>query len=341
LQVVREWAFYDNEYRKEGGRVLVNPILAQRTRLSRWKNTQVWFSKLSKQWQLLVMSIPLLMLIFVFNYFPLWGWIMAFQNYKINKGIFGSKFVGFDNFHSLFADGQFYLVLRNTLSMGFLNLIFGFVGAIVLALLLNEVRLTFFKRTIQTITYIPHFVSWVVIANIVVLFLSPDEGTLNVVLEKLGLINEPIYFMAKGQWFWFIHTLASLWKELGWSTIIYLAVLAGVNQEQYEAADVDGAGRFQKMWHISIPGMMPTAIILLTMSLGWIIQSGYESQFLLGNSMVVDYSEVLDLYALRYSFQIGDYSYGVAISMFKSLVSILMVFGVSYLSRKSGYGRIL
>ncbi|QGQ94984.1 hypothetical protein EHS13_08860 [Paenibacillus psychroresistens] len=138
--------------------------MVQRAQLSRWRKTQVWFSKLSKQWQLLVMSIPLLMLIFVFNYFPLWGWIMAFQNYKVNKGIFGSKFVGFDNFRTLFADEQFYLVLRNTLSMGFLNLIFGFIGAIVLALLLNEVRLTFFKRTIQTITYIPHFVSWVVIA---------------------------------------------------------------------------------------------------------------------------------------------------------------------------------
>ncbi len=298
-------------------------------------------AKLIEQRQLLIMTLPLVALAIVFHYLPLYGWLMAFQDFKIVKGISGSEFIGFDHFAELFRDPKFYLVLRNTLVMGFLNLITGFVGAITLAILLNEVRKTMFKRTIQTITYIPHFVSWVVIANIVTLLLSPDGGVVNELLLKLDVIDKSIYFMAKEKWFWFIHTAASLWKELGWSTIIYLAVLAGVNPELYEASDVDGAGRFRKMWHISVPSLMPTAFILLTLSLGWIIQSGYESQFLLGNSITIDYSEVLDLYALRYSFQIGDYAYGTAISIFKSLVSILMVFSVAWLAKKSGYGKIL
>jgi len=302
---------------------------------------QQWIAKLREQHQLLIMTVPLVILAIVFHYLPLWGWIMAFQDFKIAKGISGSSFIGIEKFQMLFQDEKFYNVLRNTLAMGVFSLIAGFVGAITLAILLNEVRFTIFKRTIQTITYIPHFVSWVVIANIVSVVLSPDGGTLNVLLMKIGAISEPIYFMAKDTWFWFIHTAVSFWKELGWNTIIYLAVLTGINPELYEAADVDGAGRFHKMWHISVPSLMPTAFILLTLSLGWIIQSGYESQFLLGNSITIDYSEVLDLYAMRYSFSIGDYAYGTAISIFKSVVSILMVFSVTYIAKKSGYGRIL
>ncbi len=300
-----------------------------------------WLTKLREQRQLLIMTLPLIVLAVIFNYLPLWGWILAFQDYKIAKGITGSEFIGFDKFAMLFQDDKFYMVLRNTLAMGLLSLITGFVGAITLAILLNEVRFTLFKRTIQTITYIPHFVSWVVIANIVSVLLSPDGGTINILLMKLGAIGEPIYFMAKDTWFWLIHTAVGFWKELGWNTIIYLAVLAGVNPELYEAAEVDGAGRFRKMWHISVPSLMPTAFILLTLSLGWIIQGGYESQFLLGNSITIDYSEVLDLYAMRYSFSIGDYGYGTAISIFKSVVSIVMVFSVSFIAKKSGYGKIL
>lgn len=301
---------------------------------------RILFKKLYLQRYLLIMSIPSVILVFVFSYMPLWGWIMAFQKYKLGKGVWTSPFVGFDNFKELFLDNQFYIVLRNTLAMSGLSLVTGFIGAIVLALLLNEVGSTFFKRTVQTITYIPHFVSWVVIANIVIIFLSPDGGLVNVLLMNLGIIHEPIYFMAKPELFWFIHTTASLWKELGWSTIIYLAVLSSLNPEHYEAAEVDGANRFQKMWNISIPGIMPTAILLLMMSLGWIIQSGYESQMLLGNPIVIDQSEVLDLYALRYSTQIGDFSYGVAISMFKSIVSIMLVFCVNYLAKRTDQSRL-
>lgn len=295
---------------------------------------------IASQHQLLIMSIPFVLIVILFSYVPLWGWIMAFQKYTLGKGILHSPFVGLENFKLLFKDQQFYHVLRNTLVMGVLNLIVSFVGAIALALLLNEVRARFFKRTIQTITYIPHFVSWVVIANIVTQLLSPDGGTLNQILVQVGILNDPYYFMSNPKLFWLIHTIANLWKEVGWNTIIYLAILGGLNPEHYEAAEVDGASRWAKMRYISIPGLMPTAILLLIISVGWIIQSGYESQFLLGNAMTIDYSEVLDLYALRYSQQLGDYSYGVAISMFKSVVSVLMVLGVNYLARKTNQSRL-
>jgi putative aldouronate transport system permease protein len=292
------------------------------------------------QHQLLIMSIPFVLIVILFSYVPLWGWLMAFQKYQLGKGVLDSPFIGFANFKMLFQDDQFYSSLRNTVVMGMLNLIVSFVSAIGLALLLNEVRSSLFKRSVQTITYIPHFVSWVVIANIVNQLLSPDGGTLNELLVRIGILNEPYYFMSHPHLFWTIHTLANLWKEVGWNTIIYLAILGGLNPEHYEAAEVDGASRWQKMRYISIPGLMPTATLLLIMSAGWVIQSGYESQFLLGNSMTIDYSEVLDLYALRYSQQLGDYSYGAAISIFKGVVSVLIVFGVNYLARRSNQSRL-
>ncbi|MFD0961447.1 ABC transporter permease [Paenibacillus chungangensis] len=297
--------------------------------------------KLVSQYQLMLMSVPFIAVLIVFSFFPLWGWIMGFQDYAIPKGIAGSPFVGLEQFAKLFSDDWFYIVLRNTLAMSLMSLVASFVCAIGLALLLNEVRVALFKRTVQTITYIPHFVSWVVIANIVTYVLSPDGGPLNELLISLGWLDEGIYFMSKEHWFWGIHTLASLWKELGWSTIIYLAVLTGINPELYEAADVDGGGRFRKMLHISLPGLMPTAVMLLILAVGYLISTGFESQMLLGNSLVMEYSQVLDLYALEYSLEIGDYSYGVAISMFKSVVSITLVLLVNAWARRLGQSHIL
>lgn len=296
--------------------------------------------KLASQYQLLLMSVPFVLLVILFSYVPLWGWIMAFQKYSAAKGVTGSPFVGLDNFRYLFADPRFYNVLRNTLVMSFMSLIFGFIGAILLALFLNEIRSTLFKRVIQTVMYIPHFVSIVVIANIVTTVLSPDGGVLNNILMKLGWITDPIYFLGKGEWFWVIHTIVGVWKELGWSTIIYLAVLVGLNPELYEAAEVDGANRFQRMWHISIPGLMPTAVIMLILSVGTLISSGYESQYLLGNALVIDYSEVLDLYAIDLSFASGQYSVGIALGMFKTLISIFLVVTVNNISKRLGQSRL-
>lgn len=295
---------------------------------------------MKSQYQLMLMSIPFVCLLILFSYGPLWGWIVAFQKYLPGKGIFGSDFVGWSNFERLFGDERFFLTLRNTLAMSLMGLVSGFFGAIGLALLLNEVRVRWFKRTIQTVTYIPHFVSMVVIANIILTFLSPDGGAVNDLLMWLGLIDRPIYFMGEGRLYWIINTLTGLWKELGWSTIIYLAVLTGLNQETYEAAEVDGAGRFRKMISISLPGIMPTALMLLMLNLGSLINTGYELQMLLGNPLIMDYSEVLDLYALNRTLGAGQYGVGVALSIFKSFISLVLIFTANSLAKKFGQARL-
>ncbi|WP_438446103.1 ABC transporter permease [Gorillibacterium sp. sgz5001074] len=278
-----------------------------------------------RQKYLYLMSVPFVIWLIVFSYVPLWGWLMAFQTYKPGRGILDQRWVGLNNFRELFTDDRFYLVLRNTLGMSVMGLVAGFTIPILFALLLNEIRGSFFKRSIQTISYLPHFVSWVVVAGLVTKMLSMDGGALNQLLMALHLIDEPVQFLAKGTWFWGIVTASDVWKETGWNSIIYLAAMAGIDPEMYEAATVDGAGRFKRMWHITLPGIRPTFMVLLILSIGNLISIGFEKQFLLGNKLVIDYSEVLDLYALNYGINLSRYSYGTAIGIFNSVVSIILV----------------
>ncbi|WP_082588250.1 ABC transporter permease [Paenibacillus sp. Soil724D2] len=280
------------------------------------------------------MSLPFIIWLLIFNYVPLWGWLMAFQNYKPGKNILQQKWVGLSNFHELFADERFYLVLRNTLAMSIMGLIVGFTVPIIFALLINELRGQLFKRTIQTVSYLPHFVSWVVVAGLVSKMLSTDGGAVNQLLMMLHITDYPIQFMAKPTWFWGIVTSADMWKETGWNSIIYLAAMAGISPELYEAATVDGAGRFRRMWYITLPGIRPTFMVLLILSIGNLISIGFEKQFLLGNPLVNDYSEVLDIYALKYGIQMSRYSYGTAIGMFNSVVSIFLVFTANAIYKK-------
>ncbi|MDQ0112697.1 ABC transporter permease [Paenibacillus harenae] len=288
------------------------------------KRSSVWKRALQQRY-LYLMSLPFVIWVIVFAYVPVWGWITAFQNYKPKNSFLDQKWVGLDNFVELFGDERFYLVLRNTLAMSSMGLIVGFTIPVIFALLLNEMKGQFFKRSIQTISYLPHFVSWVVVAGLVSKMLSTDGGAINQLLMSLHLIEEPIQFMAKGSWFWGIVTLSDLWKELGWNSIIFLAAMAGIDPELYEASTVDGAGRFRKMWHITLPGIRTTFMVLFILSIGHLVSIGFEKQMLLGNPLVTDYSEVLDLYALKYGIQMSRYSYGTAIGIFNSVVSILLV----------------
>ncbi|WP_420800445.1 ABC transporter permease [Paenibacillus piscarius] len=283
-----------------------------------------WHSVVQQKY-LYLMSLPFVIWVFIFSYVPLWGWLMAFQNYKPVKSFSEQKWVGLDNFKELFQDERFYLVLRNTLAMSMLGLIFGFVVPILFAVLLNELRGNMFKRTVQTISYLPHFVSWVVVGGIVYKTLAIDGGIVNDLLMWLNIIDEPIQFMAKGRYFWGILTAADLWKETGWNAIIYLAAITGIDKELYEAAKVDGAGRVKQMINITLPGIRTTITVLLIMSIGHLVGIGFEKQFQLQNNMVTDYSEVLDLYALKYGIQIGRFSYGTAISIFTSVVSVILL----------------
>lgn len=307
---------------------------AKPKRTPKRKPKQGFWDTFRQQKMLYGMSLPFIAMVFVFNYLPVWGWLMAFQNYRPGKGILEQKWVGFDHFVTLFSDDKFYLVLRNTLAMSFMGILVGFTFPILFAVLLNELRGSVFKRTVQTISYLPHFVSWVVVAGIVTKMLSTDGGAVNQLLMWLGVIDKPIQFMANGSWFWYIVTGADLWKEMGWNAIIYLAAITGIDQEQYEAARVDGAGRLRQIWNITLPGIAPTIAILLIMSIGHLISIGFEKQFLLGNPLVIDYSEVLDLYALNYGLSMGRFSFGTAIGMFNSIVSIILLFVTNGIFKK-------
>jgi putative aldouronate transport system permease protein len=294
---------------------------------------------LQEQRYLLLMSVPFVIWLLVFRYIPLIGWVMAFQDYKLNLGWFGSSFVGFKHFIELFKTPRFYTALQNTLGMSALLLVFGTFMAITFAVLLNELRYLPFKRFTQTVSYLPHFVSWGVVADIVTQMLSLS-GPINELLLSFGWIKEPSNVMIKPEHFWWLVVFVDIWKEMGWNAIIYLAAMAGIDAQIYEAAEIDGVNRLQKIFYVTLPGIKGTIIILLILSIGNIINIGFERQYMLQNAVTEPVALVLDFYALRYGLQMSRYSFGTAIGIFKSVVSIVVLFTANYFARKSGSGRI-
>ena len=286
------------------------------------------------------MSVPFVLWVIVFKYAPLAGWLMAFQDYKPKLGILGSKWVGLKHFKALFHEEQFYQALQNTLGMSILAIVFSTIFSVGFALLLNELRSLKLKRVVQTVSYLPHFVSWVVVANIVGQILS-TTGILNEVLMSLHIIKSPINFMSQPNLFWGVVTGSDLWKETGWNAIIYLAAITGIDVQLYEAAKVDGANRWQQIKSITLPSIKGTIIILLIMAIGNLINIGFEKQYLLGNNTVAAKSLVLDKYALDYGIGRMRYSYGTAIGMFKSVVGIVLIFFANTLAKKSGEGQLI
>ncbi|TWD98871.1 aldotetraouronic acid ABC transporter membrane protein 1 [Neobacillus bataviensis] len=304
------------------------------------KKKGLFLKKLKTQKALMAMSIPFLIWLFVFKYVPLWGWSIAFQDYKPALGMFDQTWSGLKHFKFLFDDANFYRVLRNTLGMSVINLVLGFVTAIGLALLLNEIRHSKFKKIVQTISYMPHFLSWVVAASIISYSLSTDTGIVNIVLMKLGIIHQPILWLGKETWFWGINGVSDVWKNVGWNTIIYLAAITMIDPEQYEAADIDGATRLQRIRYITLPSLKPTIIILLIMNLGYILESGFEAQYLLGNPMNLDYSENLDIYVLKYGISMGNFSLATAAGIFKTVVSFIFLFTANHIAKKFDQPRL-
>nr|WP_307556024.1 MULTISPECIES: ABC transporter permease subunit [unclassified Paenibacillus] len=288
----------------------------------------------------MAMSVPFLIWLFIFKYVPLWGWTMAFQNYRPAKKFSEQAWVGFDQFKFLFQDEGFLRVLRNTIAMSTINLVLGFVTAITLAILLNELRQVIFKRVVQTISYLPHFISWVVAASIVSGALSTDGGIINDILLKLHLISEPILWLGKGEYFWGILGVTEVWKNVGWNTIIFLAAMTTIDPALYESAEMDGAGRFQRIFHITLPGIKPVFIILLIMNLGHILESGFEPQYLLGNGMTVDFSENLDIFVLKYGISLGNFSLATAAGIFKTVVSFIFLISANQIAKRAGEARL-
>jgi putative aldouronate transport system permease protein len=276
----------------------------------------------------------------VFTYVPLWGWTMAFQNFKPSKPFSLQQWVGFDWFAYLFADESFVRVMVNTLAMSSISIVFNFFSAITLALLFNEVRLLAFKRFAQTVSYLPHFLSWVVVSGLVATMLSSD-GIINQSLLTLGIISKPVLWLGEPQAFWWIVGFANVWKEVGWNTIIYLAAMSAIDPHLYEAADLDGCNRYQKMWHITLPSIRPTIVILLIISIGYIMESGFEIQYLLGNGMNQDTSQSIDMYVVNYGLNLGNYSLATAGGMFKSLVNIVLLFLANRLAGRLGQEKLL
>ncbi len=286
-------------------------------------------SKLYNQRALFLMILPCMVITFIFCYYPLSGWIMAFQNFRPAKGYAGSKWVGLAQFEFLFSDKEFWVSVKNTVGMSLLNLIFSFLFAIVFALLLNEIRSTRFKRFTQTASYLPHFLSWVIVCSLVSGMLSSD-GMVNSALQALGLTSKPILFLGTPKYFWWVVVFANVWKETGWNSIIYIAAISGIDPALYEAAALDGAGRFRKMWHVTLPGIRPTIAVLLIMNLGSILNAGFEVQYLLGsNGLLVDVSQTMDLFVLKYGLNIGNYSLATAAGIFKTIISVILVFSAN------------
>jgi putative aldouronate transport system permease protein len=299
------------------------------------------FLKLLVQQRVLVlMTLPFVIWLIIFKYIPLWGWTIAFQNFKPAKSFSDQKWVGLKQFEFMFQDDKFLLVLRNTLAMSLINFVLGFVTAIILALLLNELRIVLFKRIVQTISYLPHFISWVVAATIIQTALSADGGIINVLLMKAGLIHEPVLWLGEGKYFWSIMGASEVWKNIGWNTIIYLAAMTTIDTAQYEAAEIDGAGRLQRIWHVTLPGIKPVIIVLIILSLGQILETGFEPQYLLGNGLNIDYSENLEIFILKYGMSLGNYSLSVAAGIFKTVISIILLFSANQLAKRFGQERL-
>lgn len=292
-------------------------------------------NELHRQSVLLVFTVIFVIYGFIFYYLPLAGWIMGFQNYKIRDGLFHSQFVGFDKFIFLFQDKSFLRVIRNTLAMGIINLVATFVTAIAFAILLNEVRNKTGKKMVQTISYLPHFLSWIIVTGIIHDALS-NTGIINEILMNLHVIDGPINFFAHEKYFWPIVAFANVWKETGWNAIIYLAAITSIDPSLYEAAEMDGAGRWAKIKHITLPGIRPTIMILLVMNVGNVLNAGFEVQYLLGNGLVRKVSETIDIYVLNWGVSQSDYSLGTAAGIFKSVVAIILIIIANSVAKKSG-----
>ncbi len=279
-----------------------------------------------------IMLLPVLLYYLIFHYAPIYGVLIAFQDFKILKGITGSKWIGFDNFKDLFTSMYFLPVLRNTLIINFYKLIFGFPAPIILALMINEVRFTIFKRVVQTVSYLPYFLSWVVLAGIIIEFLSPSRGPINVALSMLDY--KPIFFIASVDWFRSVLVSTEIWKTIGFNAIIYLAAMSGINPEMYEAAEVDGINRIQKIWWITLPSIAPVVVILLILTSGQIISDDFDQVYNLLNAKVMSVGDVIGTYTYNEGISKMNYSYAAAVGLFKNVIALAVVLFTNTLAKR-------
>lgn len=278
-------------------------------------------------------SIPGILYFLLFKYVPLLGSVIAFQDYNLFAGVRGSPWVGLAHFEWMFQHYDFLRILKNTLLLGIYDILFAFTAPIILALLLNEVRLVLYKKIVQTVIYAPHFLSWVIVSGIFTGILSPSSGILNVMLGWIGI--EPIYFLGEESYIRTVLVGSGLWRDVGWGTIIYLAALAGINPELYEAAEIDGAGRWKQTLSITLPSLLPVITILFLLKIGDFLDYGFERVFVFQNPLNIRNSEILDTYIYKAGLRQMQYSYATAIGLFKSVVGLFLLVIANTLSKKS------
>ncbi len=284
---------------------------------------------------LYAMMLPVFIGFFVlFRYVPMYGVTIAFRNYRIIDGMFGSPWVGTRHFERLFRSPEFVLILRNTLLLNLYQLIFQFPAPIILALLLNEVPKPGFKRTLQSVMYVPYFLSWAVLGGIIISLLSPSTGIVNAIIQSLGF--EPIFFMMSTRWWPVVFIVSGIWNSAGWGTIIYLAAISGIDPQLYEAVRIDGANRLRQTWHITLPGIRGTIAILLILNLGRFIDLGFEQVWVLQNPAVRSVAEVIPTYVYRIGLQAMQYSYTAALGLFQSLIGLALVLTANWTIRAMG-----
>uniref|UniRef100_UPI00403F317D ABC transporter permease n=1 Tax=Paenibacillus sp. FSL K6-1096 TaxID=2921460 RepID=UPI00403F317D len=292
------------------------------------------FQALKKYWDLYLIMLPGLAYFIIFKYVPMGGIIVAFQDFSAFAGIRGSEWVGLAHFKNMFMDSEFYTVFKNTLLISLYKLIWGFPGPIILALMLNEVRHMLYKRGVQTLVYLPHFLSWVIIGGILINVLSPATGIVNQFLGMLGL--EPIFFLGSQEWFRTVLVVSDIWKEAGWGAIIYLAALASIDPQIYEAAVVDGAGKWKQLLHVTLPSLLGTIVILFVLRLGSVLDVGFEQIFVLYNPLVYNVADVIETYVYRTGITQGQFSFTTAVGLFKSVISLILVVLANKAARKLG-----
>lgn len=293
-----------------------------------------WKDYFKSHWQLyLLVSLPLLQII-IFSYIPMYGITLAFKDYNIFKGIFGSEWVGLDVFRYVFSYNRFYKVVRNTLALNMLDIIFGFPAPIILALILNEIKNSKLKKTIQSVVYLPHFLSVVIVAGFVYQLFSTRRGLFNTILTGLGM--EAVPFLTEINSWMTIYIGSGIWQGIGWGSIIYLAAITSISPELYEAAIVDGASKLRRMWHITLPGIRSTIIVLFILRIGGIMSAGFERPYVMGNALVSDVSEVIGVFVYHVGMESGQYSVATAVGLFQSVIGLILVVLVNRLAKLFG-----
>lgn len=285
-------------------------------------------------WRLYVLLLPALVYLAIFHYGPMYGLQIAFRNYNPNLGITGSPWVGLKHFQYFVRSPQFLILVKNTVSISALALLFGFPMPIILALMLNESRAVWYKKLVQNLTYVPHFISVVVLVGMIISFTSPTIGVINKITELFG--GKAVDYMGKAEWFRPLYILSGIWQGTGWGSIIYLAALSGIDPQLHEAAEIDGASRLQRIWHINMPGILPTAVILFILNSGNIMNVGFEKVFLMQNALNLSASEVISTYVYKTGLLGAQFSYTSAIGLFNALINCTLLLCVNAISRRAG-----